>query len=222
MKMRKIFSIMLALVMLVSTLTGCGVTKVAEVLAQEDLVESIEKDKKAFYSDYETDYIVIDGPHMDEPLVIPVIDYMSDIFSSFPIEEIRYIDFSKLESLETAAAWKEAADKYCLTAEDVIVLKAASYLNILKAEDRAGSESVPLTWITDFEDNEFDFSTVNAERLRYKLEVLAHAYGYTTCGRTGIGVDSKEILRVWYNFYSLEAFPEVSPIFDSDEECTVI
>ncbi len=220
--MRKSFSLMLALIIVVLAVTGCGVTEAAEALAQKDLVESIEKDKTPFYSDYETDYIVLDGPHMDEPLVVPVIDYMSDIFSTFPIEEIRYIDFSDLEALETAAAWKDAADKYCLTAEDVIVLKAASYLNILKAEDRAGSESVPLTWITDFEDNEFDFSTVNAERLRYKLEVLAHAYGYTTCARTGIGPDSKGVLRVWYNFYSLEAFPEVSPIFDSDEEGTVI
>ena len=220
--MRKICSLIIALIIAVLALTGCGATTAAEAQARENLVEEIEKEKTPFYSDYETDYIVIDGPHMDEPLVIPVIDYMSDIFSSFPIEEIRYINFSDLESLETAAAWKEAADKYCLTAEDVIVLKAASYLNILKAEERAGSESVPLTWITDFEDNQFDFSMVNAERLRYKLEVLAHAYGYTTCARTGIGLDSKGVLRVWYNFYSLEAFPEVSPIFDSDEEDTVI
>ncbi len=218
--MRKIFSLMLAMVMLVSTLTGCGVTKAAEALAQKDLVESIEKDKTPFYSDYETDYIVLDGPHMDGPIVVTIEAYLVDaLISSYSIANIRSVNFNDLEPLETAAAWKEAADKYCLTAEDVIVLKAASYLNILKAEERAGSESVPLTWITDFEDNTFDFEkNVNHERLRYKLEILANTYGYTTCGRSGIGVDSQGVLRVSYNFYSLEAFPELL----SPDEYTVI
>lgn len=199
--MRKSFSLMLALIIFVLAVTGCGVTEAAEALAQKDLVESIEKDKTPFYSDYETDYIVLDGPRMDEPIVITIHDFMSDP-SNFLIEEIRDIDFTKLE-LDTKSAWKEAADKYCRTGEDVVVLKAASYLNTLKSKNKAGSESVPLTWITDFEGNEFDFETVNAERLRYKLEILAHSYGYTTCARTGIGVDSKGVPRIWYNFYFL-------------------
>ena len=196
--MKKIVSIILALI-IVMALTGCGTTKVAENPAQE---ESIQEEKQPFYSDYNTEYIVLDGPRMDEPIVITVLDFMSDP-SNFLIEEIREIDFSKLEELDTKAAWKEAADNYCRTAEDVVVLKAASYLNILKSKDKAGSESVPITWITDFEGNEFDFETVNAERLRYKLEILAHSYGYTTCARTGIGVDSKGVPRIWYNFYFL-------------------
>ena len=211
--MRKALKALMLVMVFIFTLTACGNTNDSTKITV--LWDQVEEEKQPFCSDYVTDYLVIDGPHMDEPIVLPIEDYLADS-SAYPIADLRYIDFSNLESLDTAAAWKEAADKYCLTAEDVIILKAADYLNSLKEEGKGGAQSVPLTWITDFKDNAFDFGSVNEKRLQYKLEVLAHAYGYTTCGRSGIGVDDKGVLRATYNFYSIDSFPELSPIFNSE------
>jgi hypothetical protein len=73
--------------------------------------------------------------------------------------------------------------------------------------DKTGSESVPLEWLTKSEDFSFDFSEVNENRLRYKLEILGHKYGFTTKGLSGISLESG---RVWYNFYKIEASEELN------------
>ena len=63
--------------------------------------------------------------------------------------------------------------------------------------------------LIDFSEDEFfvtedDFSEVNENRLRYKLEILGHKYGFTTKGLSGISSE-----RVWYNFYTIEESEEL-------------
>lgn len=158
-----------------------------------------------YYTDPEADFVIHYCPQMEgeEPLWMTTEEYFLDD-SHYPTYAIKDLDFSDLEPLETAEAWRQAAENYCYSAEDVLILKAASYLNYLKLTDKAGSESVPLEWLTKSEDFSFDFSEVNENRLRYKLEILGHKYGFTTKGLSGISSE-----RVWYNFYTIEESEEL-------------
>lgn len=160
------------------------------------------------YTDPEADFVIHYCPQMgdEEPLWMTTEEYLLDD-SRYPTYVLRDLDFSDLEPLETAEAWRQAAEEYCYSAEDVLILKAASYLNYLKLTDKTGSESVPLEWLTKSEDFSFDFSEVNENRLRYKLEILGHKYGFTTKGLSGISLESG---RVWYNFYKIEASEELN------------
>lgn len=159
-----------------------------------------------YYTDPETDFVIHYCPQMEDekPLYMTTEEYFFDD-SNYPTYAIRNLDFSSLEPLETAEAWRQAAEERCYSAEDVLIIKAASYLNYLKLIGKQGSESVPLEWLTMSEDFPFDFSEVNENRLKYKIEVLAHTYGFTTKGLSGITSE-----RVWYNFYTIEKSEELN------------
>ena len=46
---------------------------------------------------------------------------------------------------------------------------------------------MPLTWFAFYD--EIDFSQVNEDRLRFKCELIAQNWGYTTYGSVGISDD---------------------------------
>ena len=193
--MRK--SILTIVVLLTLALTSCGRTSANASDVSGDLRPDYDTNKVVYETDYRDDYVVIDGPHMDEPVFISIEEYIDDS-SNFAAYNIRYIDFSDLETLNTIDSWQDAAMAYAKTEEDALLLKYVSYLNELHKFKKVGCASVPLDWLDGLD---FDFSRVNEARLQYKFEILAHEYGFTTRGRVGIDLESN---RFWYNLYKLD------------------
>ena len=90
-----------------------------------------------------------------------------------------YVNYSKAIDIKDYA-----------TMEDVLV---QLFINMLQEERCSDDENkgihaaMPLSWFTFYD--EFDFSQVNEDRLRFKCELIAQNWGWTTYGSLGIGDD---------------------------------
>ena len=142
------------------------------------------------------DYVVYDAPSMEEPIRLRVEDYVNDE-SSFKIQDLRSASFKDIEKIETAKKWIEESKKY-KTAEDALLIMYISHVKEYVTEKVAGSASITVNLLIR-DGNSFDILSINRDRLRYKFEVVANRFGFTTKGRVGLSLDN-----IWYNIYPLE------------------
>ena len=84
------------------------------------------------------------------------------------------------------------------TAEDALLIMYISHVKEYVTEKVAGSASVTVNLLIR-DGNSFDILSINRDRLRYKFEVVANRFGFTTKGRVGLSLDN-----FWYNLYPLE------------------
>jgi len=125
------------------------------------------------------DYLVLDKYRVfsQKPVCLRLEDYLNDP-SVLTCSKLRRFDTGRLEEfteINTAEEWQKTIDTFGYSEEDALVIQFIPHLVELNKAKKAGFTSLALAWLP-----EFDISNVNINRLRYKLEILAWKYGYTT------------------------------------------
>lgn len=125
------------------------------------------------------DYLVLDKDMIfcQQPVYLRLEDYLNDP-SVLTVSKLRRFESSRLEEFQeisTDEQWQKMITTFGYSEEDALVIQFIPRLVELNKAEKSGFTSLALAWLP-----EFDISNVNINRLRYKLEILAWKYGYTT------------------------------------------
>lgn len=172
----------------------------AIVLTLAVIVGGLVSNEKSVTENGNGSVIVLSVPNArsdtsDATMTLPLRSFMIDN-SEFKCTNLLNFE-AKNKTVEYAKYVKEIKISEYATFEDILIQFCDNTLQELSRKGATSySMSLPLTWYNFYD--EYDFTTINVERLKFKCEMVAQKWGMTTYGK--IYYDGKEYFTI--NFYT--------------------